>query len=188
MTDWIERAACRDMDPGVFQADEPEYDEKLALATCNDLCPVREKCLTATLNAEGTADARRRYGIFGGMLPGDRARLDRRTRRGGNTNLLAPRYSDRLTDQEHTTRKEHHARGLTVVEIGRLCNVSATTIQKWRQLYGIEPNKPPASADTMLERARLVELGLSNREIADREGVHIDTIRAWRTRRNRVSA
>jgi transposase len=174
------------MDPGIFQADESSYDQTAALAACFD-CPVRERCLSAALEAEGTADVRRRYGIQGGMLPGDRARMDRRTRRGGKAEPLEWR-SDRLTDQEHLNRKELVARGLTDVEIGRLCNVSATTIQKWRQLYGIAPNVPRRSSDSMAERERLADLGLSNREIANREGAHIDAIRAWRTRRNRVSA
>lgn len=184
--EWQERAQCRDMEPGVFQADEPEYDEAAALAACAS-CVVREACLTTTLEAEGTAGVKQRFGIFGGMLPGDRSRLERRVRRGGNANPSS-HWADRLTDEEHMARRQWCADGLNDVQIGRLHNVAAATIQRWRQRYGIPANIPPANDQTMRERARLADLGYSNREIAENEGCHVDAIRAWRQRRDRRSA
>lgn len=184
--EWVEQAACRDMEPGVFQADEPEYDEQLALSACFD-CPVRDRCLSVALEIEGSSGAQRRYGIVGGLTPGDRAKLDRRVRRGGNADPDS-KWSDRLSDQEHAFRREWHAQGLLDSEIANLCKVSPTTIQKWRQLYGLPANQKQAPKDVMVERARLMDEGWSNRDIAAHEGCHVDAIRAWRARREKVSA
>ena len=51
-----------------------------ALALC-DLCPVKTECLDTAMNAEHGNAAAGRHGIWGGLLPHERAELARPTRR-----------------------------------------------------------------------------------------------------------
>jgi len=70
---WEDDAACRGGDVELFFSIE-EADQAEALEFC-EACPVRDRCLeTAVLNQE-------MYGIWGGMLEGDRRRIIRDLRR-----------------------------------------------------------------------------------------------------------
>ncbi len=42
-------------------------------------CPVRERCLTEAMRLEGWLDAQWRFGLWGGLTPGERVELMRRT-------------------------------------------------------------------------------------------------------------
>jgi WhiB family transcriptional regulator, redox-sensing transcriptional regulator len=66
--DWQYRAACRGMDPAIFQPERGEIKKiRLALKVCAD-CPVQAECLTYGLNE--------RYGIWGGLSGKQRRRLN----------------------------------------------------------------------------------------------------------------
>lgn len=73
--DWRHRSACLDEDPELFFPDgeTPRYARQIAAAqqVCA-ACPVREDCLRAAIEGGHAA------GIWGGLLPGERARLVRR--------------------------------------------------------------------------------------------------------------
>lgn len=65
---WVDAAACRDVDPGLFHAPDGETEparwirETAALAVC-DICPVRTACLAA---ADAVRDA---WAVRGGTTP-----------------------------------------------------------------------------------------------------------------------
>ncbi len=42
-------------------------------------CPVRNRCLTEAMRMEGWLDAQWRFGLWGGLTPGERVELMRRT-------------------------------------------------------------------------------------------------------------
>lgn len=68
---WVDRAACRGMDPAVFfPSTEEETD--LALDICRS-CPVRAECLEYALASK------ERFGIWGGATERERRRMLRRT-------------------------------------------------------------------------------------------------------------
>jgi hypothetical protein len=51
----------------------------MALSICAKVCPLQAECLESAMKQEGTwASERHRYGIRGGLLPGQRAALARR--------------------------------------------------------------------------------------------------------------
>ncbi len=81
--EWQERAACRDVDlevffpnlePGRKIGDQVSAKVARAKAFCGD-CPVSSQCLGMALAAEGDSSESRRYGIFGGLTPAERAAL-----------------------------------------------------------------------------------------------------------------
>ena len=63
--DWRSRAVCRDVDPEVFFADDSVLEAK---ATCAG-CPVAAQCLRHALDLD------ERFGVWGGLARGERARL-----------------------------------------------------------------------------------------------------------------
>ena len=70
---WQDQAACRGADVELFFSIE-EDEQARALEYCRS-CPVRDACLeTAVTNQE-------MYGIWGGMVEGDRRRIIRDLRR-----------------------------------------------------------------------------------------------------------
>lgn len=73
---WLNKAACAEVEPEVFFHSVGANPFGLAFAICRD-CPVRGECLDAAMSAEAGVDVRRRFGMFGGMTPGDRMRLER---------------------------------------------------------------------------------------------------------------
>jgi WhiB family redox-sensing transcriptional regulator len=75
--DWRLQAACRPLDSDLFFPDRAAYrtsDVARAKAVCR-ACPVREACLQAAM------DGRERVGIWGGLTPQERLKLQRRRRR-----------------------------------------------------------------------------------------------------------
>jgi hypothetical protein len=44
--------------------------------TCNHLCPAQEECLRLALKAEADRGAGSRYGVYGGMTPRERGRIN----------------------------------------------------------------------------------------------------------------
>jgi len=72
---WINQAACGDVDSSVFFPGRLEafrYTEATVICAA---CPVRLNCLKSALTAEGTDDVRRRFGMYGGRTPSERAAL-----------------------------------------------------------------------------------------------------------------
>jgi hypothetical protein len=67
VTGWRDRSACLDEDPDLFFPDTPA-DLARARTVCQG-CPVRARCLRAALSAG------EQYGVFGGLVPGERAAL-----------------------------------------------------------------------------------------------------------------
>ena len=85
MTDhsWRERAACRGLHPNLFHGERGDsHQYRNAISICNgDLerppCPVKHDCLNwilAILNNDNDL-----HGIYGGLLPRERAELRRET-------------------------------------------------------------------------------------------------------------
>lgn len=66
--------ACRTLDPDTWFEGTPGYDEYTALHACYR-CPLITPCLRVAMAAEHTAAASGRHGIFGGLLPAQRAQL-----------------------------------------------------------------------------------------------------------------
>lgn len=73
--DWRSRAACQDVDPGIFFPGRAEPGEKdpgaVAKAVCR-ACPVTQQCLEV-----GMAE---RFGVWGGASERERRRLRRKRR------------------------------------------------------------------------------------------------------------
>ena len=69
-TTWREKAACRDLDTGMFFPDS-ESDAGPALEVCG-ACPVRMECL------EWALATRQHDGIWGGATETERKRIRRR--------------------------------------------------------------------------------------------------------------
>jgi WhiB family redox-sensing transcriptional regulator len=70
---WLDRAACRDLDPERFF---PESGEQVKAAEAKAICAscqVRDHCLDLAVKAAGGIDAD--HGVFGGTLPGERGPL-----------------------------------------------------------------------------------------------------------------
>jgi hypothetical protein len=74
----LDDGACIGHSPELWYADtRTPYDQDaraLAIALCKG-CPVRQACLDAALAAEGMVAGKQRFGIWGGLTPGQRARL-----------------------------------------------------------------------------------------------------------------
>jgi WhiB family redox-sensing transcriptional regulator len=85
--DWRWQAACHPLDPELFFPDRAAYrtDEVArAKAVCRR-CPVREACLRTAL------DRREKAGIWGGLTPEERTRLQRSERRARTTAMTGVR-------------------------------------------------------------------------------------------------
>jgi WhiB family redox-sensing transcriptional regulator len=70
---WLDRAACRDLDPERFF---PESGEQVKAAEAKAICAscqVRDHCLDLAVKAAGGIDAD--HGVFGGTLPAERGPL-----------------------------------------------------------------------------------------------------------------
>lgn len=89
-----------------------------------------------------------------------------------------------IAPEEDARRRAAHAAGASDPEIGAPAGVGAATIGAWRRAAGLPPNRtaPSRPAPGVLEeRRRLVEAGLSDGEIARREGgVSRSAITHWR--------
>jgi WhiB family transcriptional regulator, redox-sensing transcriptional regulator len=92
---WLDRAACRDLDPERFFPESGEQTKAAeAKAICQG-CQVRDQCLGLAVKAAGGID--QDHGVFGGTLPAERSRLR------GNTfpEPSAYRQDRELAEQAH---------------------------------------------------------------------------------------
>jgi WhiB family redox-sensing transcriptional regulator len=97
---WLDRAACRDLDPErFFPASGEQVKAAEAKAICAG-CQVRDHCLDLAVKAAGGIAAD--YGVFGGTLPAERSRLR------GNTfpEPSAYRQQRELAEQAHALAGE----------------------------------------------------------------------------------
>ncbi len=69
---WHDQAACRNA-PEAFEGPGPKAD---ARALCQ-VCPVKAACLASAMIEEGPDDEQCRWGVRGGLTPGQRAELSR---------------------------------------------------------------------------------------------------------------
>ena len=79
MTAMLSGAPCLDVDPETFFPPAGKANARAAKRICAD-CPVRLQCLRDALEAEGNADTRNRYGVFGGLTAWERTQLNRKMR------------------------------------------------------------------------------------------------------------
>src|SRR4030095_8213977 len=66
---WLDRAACRDLDPERFF---PESGEQVKVAEAKAICAacqLHDQCLDLAVTAAGGLDGD--HGVFGGTLPGE---------------------------------------------------------------------------------------------------------------------
>lgn len=70
--DWRARAACRGRDTKWWYPESGDFriETEIAVSVCRS-CPVSVECLAAALDEERSAYVR--FGIRGGLLPGQRA-------------------------------------------------------------------------------------------------------------------
>src|SRR5215211_4745288 len=97
---WLDRAACRDLDPERFFPKSGEQTKAAeAKAICAG-CQVRDQCLDLAVNAAGGID--QDHGVFGGTLPAERSRLR------GNSFPEPSAYRERreLAQQAHQLASE----------------------------------------------------------------------------------
>jgi len=66
-TDWISKAACKDLETKIFFPSQGEVVNRLAVEAC-DNCPVKAQCLSHALHHEG-------YGYWGGTTEKERKRI-----------------------------------------------------------------------------------------------------------------
>lgn len=72
--DWTVDAICAQMAPeDYFIAPGTPYNDYV-VETCKFACPVREQCLERAMMSEGVT-TKKRYGLWGGLLPSQRTRL-----------------------------------------------------------------------------------------------------------------
>ncbi len=79
-------APCTELDPDLGFPDHGERSESYApkvqeaIDACAK-CPIatRNACLQIAMNAEGMAPGESRYGVFGGLVPSERALLARQS-------------------------------------------------------------------------------------------------------------
>jgi WhiB family redox-sensing transcriptional regulator len=92
---WLDRAACRDLDPERFFPESGEHTKAAEAKAICASCQVRDQCLELAVNAAGGID--QDHGVFGGTLPAERSRLR------GNTfpEPSAYRQQRELAEQAH---------------------------------------------------------------------------------------
>lgn len=72
---WMERAACANASPDIFF---PSAGESLRPARIVCMrCTVKAECLAYALDAEGDTARASRFGIYAGLSPEQRAKLQR---------------------------------------------------------------------------------------------------------------
>lgn len=72
MTDWQDRAACRNAKVDMYPEDQPGRRPGRAIAEAKAVCrwcPVRDECLAYALSTETRWT---RFGIWGGLTPAER--------------------------------------------------------------------------------------------------------------------
>lgn len=125
--DWRDRAACRAVDPELFQPSTesgPVHDAQVAAAkaVCAG-CPVREMCLEFAL-------AVLPYGVAGGLTETERAQL----RNGRRTTPKGARCPVAGTPHEVTAAgRAAVGQGCDPGEVAAEFGVSDRTVQRWAQ-------------------------------------------------------
>ena len=71
---WVDLASCRGRDTAFWFAPVGSFESAVAVAVCRS-CEVRTECLRAALVEEIGVPAVRRYGVRGGVIGAERARL-----------------------------------------------------------------------------------------------------------------
>jgi hypothetical protein len=71
--DWMERMACRNVDPALFSDDQREHE---ARTICIARCPVRAQCLARVKTLESGVHGDWRDGVVAGLTSSERHRLD----------------------------------------------------------------------------------------------------------------
>lgn len=79
---WMEQGQCQHADPSMFVDARNSRDVEKAKRVCA-ICPVVEECLEFALACEGDETRSNRFGIYGGLTPGERIRINRQRRRAG---------------------------------------------------------------------------------------------------------
>jgi hypothetical protein len=92
-----------------------------------------------------------------------------------------------LSESEEKIRKQLYDSGYHDYEIARRLGVTPSAICSWRKSRGLSPNGKVGGShlsDRMDERSELYELGLSDADIARRQGVTRQAIWLWRQKKN----
>ena len=79
LDDWSTQAECLDLPSDMMFLKDQGIRKEIIASFCGH-CDVREQCLELAMVAEGNKQSRRRYGIFGGLLPSERYRLNKERR------------------------------------------------------------------------------------------------------------
>jgi hypothetical protein len=172
VSDWRERAACveyeYDRDENGHVIDDPWFpdngDYAIARMACGR-CPVKDKCTEEVLKHEASSAMHVRHGMWAGMTPDERSRLS-----GRQTKMTLPE------------RRVLYDRGLSDVEIARICGTTADTIDQWRRYHDLPRNGESGARGPKVnqERWRMYEAGLSDADIAEQTGVKRTNITKWR--------
>lgn len=72
---WDDHAACKGLTDAFFPERGDSVGADAARRVCLHSCPVRQQCLDAALQEEGSAGKSTRYGVRGGLTPNERHRL-----------------------------------------------------------------------------------------------------------------
>lgn len=84
-------------DPDLWHSDQPD-EQQVAARACQG-CPVREQCLAEALLHEAGKTTSGRYGIWGGLTPKQRARMDPSA---GRSLITCPECGSRARAHQHT--------------------------------------------------------------------------------------
>jgi WhiB family redox-sensing transcriptional regulator len=153
--DWYDRAACRDLDPDLFDYD-PELDPSAKAETAKQVCAgcqVRDACRTFALEWPAAEDT---SGIYGGLTPSERLARRAPTVRPPRTLVRHPEFAQvsfELAGQIGTQRAAE-----------RLGVADRTLQRAWRRhgLPAHPPQQPPrVAAAERLSAEALRRLGWS---------------------------
>jgi WhiB family redox-sensing transcriptional regulator len=164
--DWRHQAACRDVDPLLFDYDpetDPEAKAEPARRICAG-CPVRAACLSYALSQPAEDDS---VGIYGGLTPAERA--DRRTRQAEQRSRSRNRSWGRGADLAFARISFDLATGIGVQSAAEALGVTGRTLQRGWKRHCLGPLRLGRTlrsdiAPYLIQRA-LQELGWAEDEI-----------------------
>lgn len=78
---WRDRAACREYDPELFYPGNvsDERQVRAARGVCAS-CEVQVPCFWWVMNDEGNSSVSYRHGVWAGLIPNERVKLNRKLR------------------------------------------------------------------------------------------------------------